>query len=74
MTDFSEGAAHVYGELVPIREAKISLLDWRDGAINQNQIDLFGFDPDLKFFNLALPEKFTRAGSRQSHDLATNNR
>ncbi|MEM9602885.1 MAG: aminotransferase class IV [Pseudomonadota bacterium] len=28
MADFSDGAAFVYGELVPIAEAKISLLDW----------------------------------------------
>ena len=28
MTDFSQGAAHVDGQLVPIAEAKISLLDW----------------------------------------------
>jgi branched-chain amino acid aminotransferase len=28
MTDFSKGAAHVDGQLVPIAEAKISLLDW----------------------------------------------
>jgi branched-chain amino acid aminotransferase len=28
MTDFSQGAAHVDGRLVPIEEAKISLLDW----------------------------------------------
>ena len=28
MTDFSKGAAHVDGRLVPIAEAKISLLDW----------------------------------------------
>ena len=28
MTDFSKGAAHVDGQLVPIAEAKISLFDW----------------------------------------------
>lgn len=28
MTDFSKGAAHIYGDLVPIAEAKISILDW----------------------------------------------
>lgn len=28
MADCSEGIAHVYGELVPIADAKISLLDW----------------------------------------------
>jgi branched-chain amino acid aminotransferase len=28
MADFSNGAAHVDGQLVPITEAKISLLDW----------------------------------------------
>ena len=28
MTDFSKGAAYVGGEIVPISEAKISLLDW----------------------------------------------
>jgi branched-chain amino acid aminotransferase len=28
MTDFSKGVAHVDGQLVPIAEAKISLLDW----------------------------------------------
>ncbi|MGD8882690.1 MAG: hypothetical protein PVI82_12415 [Desulfobacterales bacterium] len=28
MTDFSQGAAHVDGQLVPIAQAKISLLDW----------------------------------------------
>ncbi len=28
MTDFSKGAAHINGEIVPITEAKISILDW----------------------------------------------
>ena len=28
MTDFSKGAAHVDGQLVPLAQAKISLLDW----------------------------------------------
>ena len=28
MTDFSKGAAYVDGQLVPVEEAKISLLDW----------------------------------------------
>jgi len=28
MTDFSKGAAHIYGAMVPIAEAKISILDW----------------------------------------------
>jgi branched-chain amino acid aminotransferase len=28
MTDFSKGAAHIYGDLVPIAEPKISILDW----------------------------------------------
>jgi len=28
MPDFSVGAANVYGELVPVAEAKISILDW----------------------------------------------
>ncbi len=28
MSDLSKGAAHVYGEIVPVSEAKISILDW----------------------------------------------
>ena len=28
MSDFSKGAAYVEGKMVPIAEAKISLLDW----------------------------------------------
>ncbi len=28
MSDFSQGAAHVDGKIVPVKEAKISLLDW----------------------------------------------
>ena len=36
MTGFSKGAAHVDGQLVPIAEAKISLLDWDSSILHKN--------------------------------------
>lgn len=70
MTDFSKGAAWMDGEIIPVSEAKISVMDWGftrsdatydvvqvwDGAFFRLNDHLDRFEASLKRFHLNIPQ------------------
>jgi len=58
MPDFSHGAAYVDGQLVPIAEAKISLLDW--GFLHSDATYDVAHVWKGRFFRLEFPKTGSR--------------
>ena len=67
--DFEDQAGAVQQFDLP-RLFQIALLYWRDGAVDQDQLDLVGLDPGAQFLDLALAEQHAGMRVGQAHDVS----